>query len=353
MTATPDRQVDGSGFSKQMKQAMPALRVLSYNVRYFGHATRGIASTRNAMRRIARAIAALDPLPDIVCLQEVETDSLRSTLAHPRTSGSKETQLERLMVMLDEALAALGRSDGYQAYYFPAHRYRLGPRTHIFTTGLAILAQRDIAVHHHNAAGPADITDRRKRAAGRLKQTRICAHMRFRHRSGHLIDVFNTHLSLPTTFSRSFWTGAARMGYGPNQLREAENLARFVDAERASDRFFIAGDFNALPGSPVYRYLVEERAYRDAFAQLYHMNDEELRRWPTAGFMRMRMHLDHVLSGSALRWLDFDDTPVFGDRTARFHGLSDHVPLIGRCSVAQTRRESHRPPASAAQSSAR
>ncbi len=76
-----------------------ALRVLSYNVRYFGHSTRGIASTRNAMRRIAGAIAALHPLPDIVCLQEVETASIRSTVAH-RRSHPEETQLTRLMIML-------------------------------------------------------------------------------------------------------------------------------------------------------------------------------------------------------------------------------------------------------------
>src|SRR5258708_24863258 len=51
------------------------IRILSYNVRYFGHGTRGLASTRQAMGRIAQAIAELDPLPAIVCLQEVETRS--------------------------------------------------------------------------------------------------------------------------------------------------------------------------------------------------------------------------------------------------------------------------------------
>src|SRR6185436_3638004 len=96
------------------------LRVLSYNVRYFGHTTRGIASTRTAMKRIATAIAGLDPLADIVCLQEVETDSIRSTVAHPRTRAG-ETQLQRLMEMLEGALAAHGKRDLYEAFYFPAH----------------------------------------------------------------------------------------------------------------------------------------------------------------------------------------------------------------------------------------
>ena len=62
---------------------MHPLRVVTYNVRYFGHGTRGLASTAKAMKRIAGALVALDPLPDIVCLQEVETESFRSTVAHP------------------------------------------------------------------------------------------------------------------------------------------------------------------------------------------------------------------------------------------------------------------------------
>src|SRR3954463_3825877 len=80
------------------------LRVLTYNVRYFGHATRGIASTGPAFRRIARSLAALDPLPDLVCLQEVETQSLRSTTAN-RLWHPAETQLDRVMTELHAALA--------------------------------------------------------------------------------------------------------------------------------------------------------------------------------------------------------------------------------------------------------
>ena len=54
------------------------------------------------------------------------------------------------------------------------------------------------------------------------------------------------------------------------------------------------------PGSPVYRYLVEERGWVDAFAHRYKLSVEELASWPTAGFMRMRMHLDHVFAGGGL-----------------------------------------------------
>lgn len=315
---------------------MTALRVLSYNVRYFGHGTRGIASTRAAMRRIAKALASLDPLPDIACLQEVETDSLRSTLAHPKVEAG-ETQLQRLMMMLQEELAKAGKRDIYEAFYFPAHRYRLGRKTQIYTTGLAILAHAAYEVNHHNSHEPKDITHRHIHPVRKLKQTRICAHMRLTAIGGQSIDVFNTHLSLPTALSRDFWTRPDRMGYGPNQLEEAKNLARFVDAERTSDRFLVVGDFNALPGSPVYQYLVRDRGYTDAFAELHRMTEEELRLFPTAGFMRLRMHLDHIFTGPALRWLDFDETHAFGDRSAGFFGLSDHMPLIGRCRLERSR----------------
>lgn len=313
---------------------MPALRIVSYNVRYFGHALRGIASTRGAMSRIAQALVALDPLPDIICLQEVETDSLRATIAH-RKAHPDETQLDRLMRHLGAALKDAGRPESYDAYYFPAHTYRLTSRTRIYTTGLAILARQDVTIDHHNAGDPCDITHRAPRvhAVRRLKQTRICAHLRLRHQSGDSIDVFNTHLSLPTALSRHFWTGVRRMGYGPNQLEEAKNLVRFIAAQRASDRYLVVGDFNSLPGSPVYRFLLQDHGLSDPFAAVQQLDEPALRAWPTAGFMNLRMHLDHVLCGPGLCFTDFDDSHPFGARLGRFHGLSDHVPLIGRCRV--------------------
>jgi endonuclease/exonuclease/phosphatase family metal-dependent hydrolase len=312
------------------------LRILSYNVRYFGHATRGLASTGKAMRRIADAIAALEPLPSVVCLQEVETRSLRSTVAHPSVEQEK-TQLERFMDTLGEAMADRRKADGYDAYYFPAHAYRLSKRTHVYTTGLAILARSDLAVDHHNAEMPHDITHRRMHPIRRIKQTRICAHLRFRDRAGRIgpIDVFNTHLSLPSALSRAFWTQPRRLGWGPNQVEEARNLVRFVEHERRSDRFVVVGDFNALPGSPVYECLVHDHGWVDAFAHRYRLSVDELASWPTAGFMRMRMHLDHVFAGRGIRWIDFDETHPYGDRTAPFHGLSDHMPMVARCRVAR------------------
>lgn len=305
---------------------MRPLRVATYNVRYFGHGTRGLASTAGAMERIAETVANLTPLADILCLQEVETTSLRSNVIHRALGG--ETQLERFMEMLHAALLRAGRRDEYEAYYFPAHTYRLSA-TPVYTTGLAVIAHRSFHIAHHNAGRPHDITCRQIHPVKKLKQTRICAHIRAEHESGVDIDIFNTHLSLPTTFSRQFWLEPRRMGWGPNQLEEARSLVRFVANERKSDRYIVVGDFNALPGSPVYQALVEAGLV-DAFAGRYDLDMAALERWPTAGFMNLRMHLDHVFTGPELRWVDFEGTHRFGERGGAFGGLSDHVPILGR-----------------------
>jgi endonuclease/exonuclease/phosphatase family metal-dependent hydrolase len=302
------------------------LRVMTYNVRYFGHPTRGLASTGPAFSRIAASFASLDPLPDLLCLQEVETQSIRATTIN-RLWHPEETQLERVMTELHAALALAGKSEKYTAYYFPAHTYRLTSRTNIYTTGLAVIARDTFTIGHHNADRPHDITHRRR--VKNLKQTRICAHVSFTHASGFTFDVFNTHLSLPSVFSREFWTGDARMGFAPNQLEEARTLADFVEREQRSPYFVVVGDFNSLPGSTVDRYLREERGFVDAFSTVRHLNPTEARAFPTAGFLNLRMHLDHVYSSRLLDWLDFEGTHPFGENGA-FAGLSDHVPLIAR-----------------------
>ncbi|MCL2726088.1 MAG: endonuclease/exonuclease/phosphatase family protein [Polyangiaceae bacterium] len=301
------------------------VRVVTYNVRYFGHGTRGLASTGKQMERIAHALAALEPLADIVCLQEVETMSFRSNVAHP--TSERQRQLERLMSMLHESLKSAGKRDTYKAYYFPAHTYGSTTRP-IYTTGLAVIARRDFHVLHHNAERPHDITHRRIHAVARLKQTRVCAHVRVVHKRGADFDIFNTHLSLPTTFSREFWLEPRRLGWGPNQVAEAKNLIDFVARERTNERYFIVGDFNALAGSPVYRELIDA-GLRDAFAHYHGMEEEALNGFPTAGFMNLRMHLDYVFTGAGLTWLDFDGTHRFGQRGGCFKGLSDHVPIVG------------------------
>jgi endonuclease/exonuclease/phosphatase family metal-dependent hydrolase len=70
---------------------------VTYNVRYFGHGTRGVASTSAAIERIAGSLARLSPLPDLMCLQEVETQSLRSSTMNP-PGTPEQTQLDQLML---------------------------------------------------------------------------------------------------------------------------------------------------------------------------------------------------------------------------------------------------------------
>lgn len=296
---------------------MSALRVMSYNVRYFGHGTRGLASTRTGIRRIAEGIA--DVGADLVCLQEVETSSMRSRVLG---SGEHPRQIDLLMSDLERATRVVG-CEPYVAHYFPAHAYRLTRETAIYTTGLAVLAKKSMKVVRHNADGPHDITHRARLKS--LKQTRICAHVAFESDRG-AFDVFNTHLSLPNIFAKAFWTEPRRLGYGNNQLEEARQLADFVAREAQSPNYVIVGDFNSLPGSPVDAFLQQERGLRSAFG--HRVGDA----FSTAGFLRLRMHIDHLYASPTVKWIDGDGTHGF-DEPGRFAGLSDHVPLIARCAI--------------------
>ena len=215
-----------------------ALELLSYNVRYFGHGTRGLASTRAAMRRIADAIASLAPMPTIVCMQEVETRSIRSTVADRGTALASNASLS----CSRPPSPTRAREDAYDTRTTssprlssvgarPASLYTPGSRHPWRTRTFAVRPpQRERCLH--------DITHRRLHPIRRgFKQTRICARAGHRDRRAHgvePIDVFSTHLGLPSalTCARS---GPSRSGSGqsPNQLEEARNLVRFVEREHA------------------------------------------------------------------------------------------------------------------------
>lgn len=305
------------------------VRIVSYNVRYFGHALRGIASTRAVARRIASALVSLRPRPAIVCLQEVETISLRSSvLWKGRNRG--EIQLEAFMTELEAAAAEAGRPSTWEAIYFPAHVY--GPaRAPVYTTGLAVLVDRaHFEIDASNRDGPHSITHHHTRALRAAKQTRICAHVKLRDRRGRPLHVFNTHLSLPSPFAKEFWTTKERLGHGANQLVEAETLMRFVQDGAHGEPFIVCGDFNSAPHSPVYRALTERASFVGAQELLGALRIDDPRAFPTAGFMRLRMHLDHLFSSHHVGWVDLEGSHPFGDRASPFHALSDHVPLIGR-----------------------
>ncbi len=306
------------------------LRIVSYNVRYFGHALKGLASTRGSKRAAAEALSALDPLPDLICLQEVETISVRSRIAFRRRHAA-ETQLESFMTELEKTFAARGEVVPWDAYYFRAHANRVG-NVALSSMGLAILVRRDrLHVNEHNAAAPHAITHHHHVQLLRdTKQARICAHMSLTDRYGKPFHLFNTHLSLPTPFAKEFWTEREKMGRGVNQVHEARTLASFVERCAGSEPFVLCGDFNSPPSSPVYRLLTEERGMLGAQCSVGQIDGAQLRAFPTAGFMRLRMHLDHLFSGNGVRWVDLEGTARFGDRESPFAGVSDHVPLIAR-----------------------
>jgi endonuclease/exonuclease/phosphatase family metal-dependent hydrolase len=310
-----------------------ALRLMTYNVRYFGHGTRGVLSTRQGVRRVAESLAAQSPMIDILCLQEVEAHSLRSSLVTWRLSRSqrRRTQLEELVQELDRALMRRGIRERYVATYFPAHTYRLTRRTNLYTTGLAMLVSSRLRVVGHDSGSVADITHRR--GAKALKQTRICAHLIVEGEEFGKLDVFNTHMSLPGVFYPEFWTNEARFGFGPNQLVEAKRVVETINHRRSSDHVVLVGDFNSLPGSPVDRLLREQGGLRDALASSSGLSAERLRHWHTAGFMKQRMAIDRIYSSPRVEWIDFEGSAPFdphpGERN-HFAGLSDHVPILGR-----------------------
>jgi len=308
------------------------IRIVSYNVRYFGHALKGLASTRRSQRTIADQLAALDPLPDVVCLQEIETISIRSRVAvrHP---APRETQLETFLRDVRAALAARQSRAHIEGFYFRAHVNRLRAIP-IYTTGLAILVNEErLHIEGHNVDSPQHITHHHVERFRDRKQTRICAHMVLRTAAGRRFHVFNTHLSLPSPFAAAFWLEPRRMGWGPNQLHEARSLATFVRRRAGAEPFVVCGDFNSAPGSPVHRYLTAEAGFASAQERLGHGRSDGRRPFATAGFLQLRMHLDHLFAGNGVSFLDLDGTAPFGDRRSPFAGLSDHVPLIGRFRV--------------------
>lgn len=305
-----------------------AYRIASYNVRYFGHALHGLASTRKSQQGIAAELAALAPRPHIICLQEVETRSLRSTLAHPVRS-KKSTQLENFMAEFEAEFKRNDCACPYEAYYFRAHTYRLTRKLNVYTTGLAILVDRTaFQVEAHNVTAPQLVTHPAISRVKDSKQTRICAHIRLLAPGGQPLHIFNTHLSLPSPFRAAFWAKREKLGFGGNQLAEAKTLMAFIRRSAGDDPFAVCGDFNSPPGSPVYRYLTGEAGLTAAQAALGQSDEQQPRAFPTAGFLGLRMHLDHLFSGGGVVWTDLAGTCPFGDHDNPFHGLSDHVPLL-------------------------
>jgi endonuclease/exonuclease/phosphatase family metal-dependent hydrolase len=242
------------------------MKIVSYNVRYFSHALRGLASTRRSSRAIAAALDALEPRPQIVCLQEAASAQ-----------------------RFDAFVRALGRP--YRAHHFPVHTSRL------YRTGLAILVDEE----HFTVDGDGVVALTHEGTRG---ERRACAHVDLRDRSGEPLHVFNAHLSLPSPL------GVTRLGHGANQLAQAQCLSAIVRKVAGPRPFILCGDFNARPSSPVHR------CFADALSAPAHDG-------PTARIGPWRGRLDYLFGGNGVRWLGVDNA-------ARFDGLSDHTPLIAR-----------------------
>ncbi len=321
-------QLERSARSAHQQEYNPeAMRLASYNVRYFGHGLKGLASTAASKQRIAQALVALDPLPDLVALQEVETKSLRAGLAHVGAHPA-ETQLEAFLRHLDAEFRRHGRVMPYRAWYFPAHTYRVGA-VKLYTTGLAMLVNaRTVDVVADNGHKPHPVTHHGSERLRQVKQTRIAAHLALEDVKGRRFHLFNTHLSLPTPWAQEFWREKRKMGHGKNQLEEARAVRHFLEGTAKGEPFLLVGDFNSAPATPVYRYLTEEAGLYGAQEVLRLIDPRRPDTFSTAGFLHLRMHLDHVFGGNGVDFGDMKDTAPFGDQAGRFFGLSDHVPLI-------------------------
>lgn len=301
---------------------MHELGILTWNVRYFGHGTRGLRSTDRQIRRAAEAIAGIDPLPDVLALQEVETRSLRG-------GYHAQDQLERFRAHLHGALARAGSEVRYRGLHFAAHRYAMPGGGSLYTTGLAVLVREGVEIEQHNADDPHDITCVRLESFRSFKQRRIAAHVRVRPPGAATsLDLFNTHLSLPAFLEVGPHRVPTRMGHGTNQLREMERVLELV-AHHQPEHGVLVGDFNSAPGSPVY-HAATRAGWVDAHVHHIGADIAELHR--SARFMHLRMHIDHVFATSAVRWRQFHAHGI--DEIGPFLGVSDHAPKLGRLVLA-------------------
>ncbi|MFT3709586.1 MAG: endonuclease/exonuclease/phosphatase family protein [Archangium sp.] len=302
------------------------MRLVSYNVRYFGHGLKGLASTAKSKARIASALTNLTPLPELIALQEVETRSIRATVAH-RGANPGETQLDAFLRHLNDAFVSAGRVMPYRAWYFPAHTYKLGP-IKFYTTGLAVLVDcQRLNVLTDRSQPITHVVNERLRS---VKQTRIAAHLHLEDTKGEKFHLFNTHLSLPTAWAKEFWSQPQKMGFGKNQVAEAKSLAEYSAHHAKKEPYLVVGDFNAAPATPVYSALTTEAGLVGAQEFLKQIDPKDPRGYATAGFMHLRMHLDHIFGGNGLEFVDLAQSLPFGDKASPFFGLSDHVPLITR-----------------------
>ena len=150
---------------------------------------------------------------------------------------------------------------------------------------------------------------------------------------------------------KGLWTAAEGVVYDDLDADEREEFELMADRGEFLEHAMVFGNHYGTPRAPVEALLIQgrdvlfdvdwqgARALRaagcsDAFGAYHEWDEETLVNWPTAGFMNMRMHLDHVFCSDALRWLHFDGSHKFGQKNGTFRGLSDHVPIVGTFTIA-------------------
>jgi len=296
------------------------VRLLSYNVHYFSSDFKGILSGKKPLREISFALSQLSPLPDIVCFQEIEFKSLRAF----RTLSPGKAQIDTFTDEWSNVFLNRGLSFPYEGYYFPAHAYRLKNLV-FYTTGLAIFVRSSSFRVLNETIEPFVLTC--KKTFQYLKQTRICAHLLLEEvGTNKKLHIYNTHLSLPSPLTRNYWVSKQKMGFCQNQALEARRLLHYIKKTKGEAPFIVCGDFNSWPNSPVYEMLISHGPLTDIRALL----KEEKEDFVTAGFMNLRLHLDHIFFSGDIHWKNMNNTHCFGDTKGPFHGLSDHVPLIAQ-----------------------
>ena len=255
----------------------------SYNVRYFGHALRGLATTRASMEGIAARLAALSPLADLICFQEVETRSLRSTVAFKGLPPS----WSRLMAALEGAFERRKLAFPYDAFHFRAHSYRFRSTTPL----------------HHRAGGGGEPGTAQGGGPQRPQPARHHPPPRG-PAEGHQAEPDLR----PREAHHAGWPGAPPLQHPPQPAhplhprvleREGEDGLRLQPAGGGAEAGHLRGgprrrravrgvrDFNSPPASPVYRYLSEEVGWVGAQEALRQIDPASIRGFPTAGFFRL------------------------------------------------------------------
>ncbi len=330
--------IDGSSLAEQAADRQE-LRIVSYNVRYFGHAAARARQHRAARSaRIARALADARPARrrDLPAGGRDHLAALADCPRPPRGRGDDPARVVHGGASSEAFRCARASPSPTTAFYFRAHAYS---------------SAASVALHHR-ARGPGEpphgcrSTAQRRIARTTSPTTTWCASRTASRAAsaptcasadppGRPLHVFNTHLCLPTPFAREFWTRKEKMGFGVNQLHEARTLCdlRLAPRAGASPSWSAATSTRrrarrSTASSPRRRHF--QRRAGGARAD----------RPPTTraasrppGFMRLRMHLDHLFSQRGALARPGGD--VRGRRPqSQFAGLSDHVPLIGRFTLA-------------------